>query len=527
MSTIDAPTARPSAPWALGIAALLVALVHGLTGHLDLDLRDEGFLWYGVVRTAAGEVPGADFQAYDPGRYYWGALWSQLLGPGILALRLSTAVFQAVGLCCGLLVLRRVLRHPISLLVAGAVLAAWMFPRHKLFEPSLAMMAVLAAVRLAEDPRPSRFFQSGLFVGVAAVFGRNHGLYCAIGFTLLILIQHTKASGSADSLGLAGKLGRLAAGTVLGFAPMLALLAFHSGFQERFVESLRVMSERGTNLPRPVPWPWTVTYDGESTARYVSELVLSTHYLLMACAFPLGFLWLLRTRGEALRSRAVLLACLCIGLPYVHHAVIRASASHLAQSVHPVLLGLFALPHALTSWRRTTSRFAVATLLFASAAVVAWGVNPHLGRLGRRAKAPMDSVEVAGDVLRLPVPQAQALANLQAVVAEHIAPDEAFFVAPFRAAYYPIFNKVAPVWDIYMLWKASPQVQEEMIRALDAAGVEWALLVNESVRMGSGETFSDTHPKVLRHLVRTFEPVRDPRLPADLLLLRRSTGTGE
>ena len=80
------------------LAGVLVLLVFILQGNVGFNLADEGFLWYGTVRTALGEIPVRDFQSYDPARYYWGALWFKLLhNDGIMALRVSQTVFQFVG----------------------------------------------------------------------------------------------------------------------------------------------------------------------------------------------------------------------------------------------------------------------------------------------------------------------------------------------------------------------------------------------------------------------------------------------
>jgi len=64
------------------------------------NVADEGFVWYGCILTAGSKIPLRDFYSYDPGRYYWVAAFSPWLGQGILAMRIATAAFQALGLFC-------------------------------------------------------------------------------------------------------------------------------------------------------------------------------------------------------------------------------------------------------------------------------------------------------------------------------------------------------------------------------------------------------------------------------------------
>src|SRR4029434_10308176 len=115
---------------------------------------DEGFLWYGVQRTAAGEVPLRDFQSYDPGRYYWCAAGAAVFGRGLVALRLSEMFAQCVGLYFGLLAARRLTYHLGVLGAIGLMLTAWMFPSHKIFDHALLLTGIWMATRMVE--RPSR-----------------------------------------------------------------------------------------------------------------------------------------------------------------------------------------------------------------------------------------------------------------------------------------------------------------------------------------------------------------------------------
>src|SRR5262245_22058228 len=113
---------------AAGLAVAAAGALYFAFGDLNFNIGDEAFLWYGVIRTRAGEVAVRDFQSYEPGRYYWCAAWSLIFGQGILALRASLAIARAVGLFFGLMVCRRATGTLPALGFCAAVLTAWTIP---------------------------------------------------------------------------------------------------------------------------------------------------------------------------------------------------------------------------------------------------------------------------------------------------------------------------------------------------------------------------------------------------------------
>lgn len=270
-------------------------------GRASMSLSDEGFLWYGVQRVLQGEVPIRDFMAYDPGRYYLSAALMALRGDDILSLRTVLAVIQGLALFVALALIAKSARQRDLwfLAISAMTLAVWLVPRHKAFDITLSvgLVAVLTVVVL--KPSLRRVFLSGCFVGLAAVFGRNHGVYSAIASLAVILLLVVKDN-SAPPLPRA--LAYWSAGIVLGYLPVLLMLLLVPGFANAFWASIRFLWEfRATNLPLPVPWPWQVELaDGLNPAglRAVLTGALFVSVLVVAFAGPID------SPGAALASPA-------------------------------------------------------------------------------------------------------------------------------------------------------------------------------------------------------------------------------
>lgn len=122
-----------------------------------------------------------------------GAVWFKIFGNDeLISLRISTAIFQSLGLTFGLLSLKRVIQSWWLLTVAGLILLLWMYPNFYIFEPSMAMAAVYFAILLIEKPSLIRHFITGVFVGLSAFIGLNDALYTFLSFLLLIVFIWVK-----------------------------------------------------------------------------------------------------------------------------------------------------------------------------------------------------------------------------------------------------------------------------------------------------------------------------------------------
>ena len=502
------------------IAVALSGLLYHLLGDVGFGVADEGYLWYGSVQTAAGEVPMRDFQAYDPGRYYWCAAWSFLLGDGIVALRLSCSIFQAIGLFFGLLVCRRVVNHLAWLVPMGVLLAGWMYPRHKFFEHAIAMAAVWMAVRLFEERSLRRHLVCGIFIGLAGFIGRNHAAYNTAIFGVLILFLHARYREGS----LVKKIGAVAGGTVLGYSPMLVMWAAVPGFFDAFLDSIRTIVKQGTNLPKEWPWPWRMEYAGLPAREVIENASVGIAFLLPAIVVPLGLVMAVRIGKTPSKGRVVLVCAAVVGAVYAHHAAVRSDPRHIAQCIHPALLALLALPavfpRGLAAWGTRVGWL----LFFVTSYFTITTKNITLGDLPIGGyHDPIVTYEIQGEKLRLPAQIAELHDRIRRPVLRLVPEDELLFIAPYRPDLYPFFGKPSPTWGIYFYWPNAPrEEQEEMIADFEAKGVDWALLDPGAAIDGRTDlAFPNSYSVVWDYFRREFTRVTPPELPPRYLLLQR------
>jgi hypothetical protein len=471
-------------------------------GHCGLSLWDEGFLWYGAQRVLQGEVPIRDFMAYDPGRYYWSAALMALSGDdGVVSLRIAASVLQAGALAIALwTIVGRARRTGVVFLALCTVtLVLWMFPREKLFDVSVSIALIGIHAFLVEHPSRRRSFLAGVVVGLAAVVGRNHGVYGLVGSALVFL--HL-AIGRTPDLRIGPALASWATGVVAGYAPILLMLAVVPGFAPAFLGDIFSLVERGsTNIAIPIPWPWRIAFESATSFDVLHGVVTGLFFLAVG-GFAVGSLvWSVRRRLRGEPLPAAFVASAALALPYAHYAFSRADVVHLAQGVFPLLIGSLAL----LAHQRSPIAWTILGVVVLSSVVVMLPIRPRMQCL---LSLPCTDREVAGSTLWIPRITADNLTLLEGLARSYASDGESFVVAPVWPGAYAALGRRSPLWEIYPLFPRSEAFQREEIERLEADPPGFALIVDVPLDGREDLLFSRTHALVDRYLRDHLTPVK-------------------
>ncbi|RLB75641.1 MAG: hypothetical protein DRH24_19285 [Deltaproteobacteria bacterium] len=502
------------------LSTTLVAFSFYLQADISIGLLDEGWLWYGTWRTGLGEIPVLDFFSYDPGRYYWTAGWSMVFGNGIMGLRASVALFQVIGLTFGLLTLRRMINSWWLLGLMGALLMVWMYPGCKVFDHCIPLAGIYFAVLLMEKPSILRHFLCGVFVGAAAFFGRNHGVYGLISFFFLIVFVRIRIEKSD----LVRRMAAWGLGIVIGYCPMVFMWVRVDGFFESIIDSIMLLFRlKSTNLPLPVPWPWTGDWAQMNFMEGAGRISTGLLFILLPLFYLLTALDLIWPERDALRQKAILIAALFVGLPYVHYAFSRADISHLALGIHPFLVGMISLPFVLKPAYKRVIGGGFLSLVFVMSFFSVVVCSPFYLKASA-SEGAFVKVDILGDAVWLNPYKAHLFRTLEKIHEKKIGPEENLLIAPHWTVFYPVFEKASPLRELFFLVPEREDRQKEMISELKKKNVHWVILGDVAFDGRQDLRFRNTHHLLWKHIMDHFESVKAEGLPGNYRLLKRKQG---
>lgn len=506
----------------LWLSCLVVSLSFAWQGHKGFSLWDEGFLWYGVQRVLLGEVPIRDFMAYDPGRYYWTAAFLRVAGDnGIMGVRAAVAVFQVLGLFTGVwLVVQSGSRERTDRLlfwaVSSAILVLWMFPRHKLFDISLSMLLMGVLTSLVRHPTAQNHLIAGACLGLVAVFGRNHGVYGAVaglGVIAWLSLNRSLETPFLKRFALWG------GGILIGYLPIVFMGLVIPDFAAAFWGSVRLLFEqKATNLPLPVPWPWTVAFSTVSTGEAVRGVLTGLFFIGVLAFGGLSVVWVVYRRVKGQPVAPALVASAFLALPYAHYAFSRADLGHLAQGIFPLLVGSLVI----LSTAKALIQWPLALALCAASWVVVYPSHPGWQCL---APAACVDIDIAGDTLQIDPSTANDVAMLRQLSSQ-LSPDgRPFLAVPFWPGAYALLERPSPMWEIYALFPRSKDFEKKEIQRIRKSNPGFAVVVDIPLDGREDLRFRKTHPLIHEYIVSNFELVSHAGSP--LYQVYKAKGVGQ
>lgn len=491
----------------LSIVSVLLLFI--LESHKGFSLLDEGYLWYGAQRVMVGEVPIRDFMSYDIGRYYWSAAFMSMLGSnGIVALRVAIAVFEVIALFVGLMVLVRgsAKQSPFFWVLVVITLLAWMAPQFRVFDISLPIVLVGVLAFLIEQPSLRRYFLTGLIVGLAAILGRNHGLYGVVGsLGVMAHLNIKRQSGPRLKPAIASWI----FGLLVGYLPVLVFFAVVPGFAQSFWEGVRLLFEgKATNFPLPVPWPWLVPFGQLTVVDVLSGVTQGVLFIAIVAFGLLGIAWVIKKKQRMEPVPATLIASVFLALPYAQFAYSRADIAHLAPGIAPFLMGILAL----LAVQSPKIKWIFSVLLCGASLLVMLPI--HSVWYCYSSKKCVEA-NVAGDKLKIDQRMANNLALLTKL-AEQYAPDgRPFIVAPSWPGAYAALGRKSPMWGIYMeLSPPDAALQQAEIERIKSANPGFVVIYDAPLDGRDDMRFRNTHPIVEQYIRDNFEPLKEYAHPA-------------
>jgi hypothetical protein len=497
----------PPAKWlniseALLLSAAVSLTVFSLQWRYGFNLGDEGWLWYVSQRTVLGDVPLRDFFSYDPGRYYWSAAVFKLLGrTGFFEQLLANYLFAIIGLVLAYLAmfragLSRSWRISILLLL-GVVLG---FPRHKIYEQTLSLIAVAAIAFLFAAPqRLKRWLLLGFMIGLTAFVGRNSGVFCSIAAAIALVLLRIRG----QSPPVTRVLGAVAAGIAIGYSPLLLMIVGVHGFASPFWSSILMTPSWSWSLP--VPFPWHVHLRG----LHGIDLLQARAVSWLCVAVPVTYAFLL---WRAVRSKAELdgaewlsVAASAAGAGFLVHAFYTADFFHIAQGVVPFVIAAGAFSAHL--WRTAARRWSLTVFCGLAFLVLAcWLPMEPLVQHLRTAPESVEQIRIDGRLFEVEAAQAEVMKTVAAAFRRCGPDDGKFMAAPYYPGLYAFLNTRAPFWDTYYLWPRSDQAQQAHIDALRQNRTA-LILLNPKSAMNGRENLElvRTYPRLVEYIAGHYQ----------------------
>ena len=480
------------------LSALLLVLALDVPFlRIGINLADEGYLYFGSRQVLKGKVPIIDFRSYDPGRYYWCALWLGIFGESLWIQRLSMSFLKwitlaIIGFLC--------LEVSDSWLIVVAIQISclgWLFIYYKMVECLFIATQLLSFWMVLQYGNDLAFASVAFLLSFSLILGINMTVYHGGAVVLFFVLSRISM--------LTVPLNPVVFGLLVGALPLFIIIVRYPHFIKHYwARKISPMLKRkSTNLKLPYPWVWrNPSHITQSTrARTFTAKLLFTlipiFFILVGFSFRFGAF-------ESSANAPLIIPALVVGIPWLNHIISRADIGH---------LHIIGLPLSLLLLNTSSIHFTGAIIL---AICIAWMT---LSTWFFRPSFTTKYFQPVLKKLRFENRRFWMTRNQKVVIAEIVnlvgmRGDKTTFFAPNLCMLYALTNTQPAAYDTFPVYPATDSKQAEMIHELSTSLPTLVVINNFQLDQNADRCFSATHPKVWDYLQNEFQTVQTEKLPS-------------
>jgi len=468
-----------------------------LHGHYGFNLADEGFFWYGSQQTAQGEIPGLDFSAYEPGRYYWAAALFKLIGnQSNQSARIASCLFGAMsyGAICGYVVASRVTgsrakKIAITTMMATC-LSVWTFPYYRVTDIVAPCVCFTICFVAYHNPSKRTALLAGLVCGLLMFFGRNHAAYTILALSLVNLWVSLREAKFASFY---KRCWRAVVGLGIGASPFAIIALMRPNYLPSITTQwLEILGTGKTNLNLPWPWPWVTMEQGMTATEADGHLLVGLLFMsLIAIAY--GGVVLVSLRCKVAKPIAPEIAAMTATTAgYLHYATDRADLEHVGPASMGIMLGVMLWASRQRLWIAVVGAGLIAT----------WSLRVALRQQSAyhciRGTLSCDEIQVDHQTkLRVNRDTVQITLSLLKGIGT-----SRFLAVPAFPSLYALKAIKSPIWDIYAAWPRTAKTQKDAIQSIKAEKITTVLISDH--QFGEEASFAKTNPLLYNYIQNRY-----------------------
>jgi hypothetical protein len=483
-----------------GLLILLIPLKTPFTFY------DEGFAVFNATRILHGDIPYKDFWTlYPPGQFYTLAALFKTLGTSLIVSRLYDTLARLIIVFSMWWIARKIASQPLAhlaLITSALLLAFASFYSYAVF-PSLAfcLLSILCLTAYVDSARKFWLILVGLFIGLAAFFRWDIGVYAAVSVAATLFVYHYLFIGSKSSFidrtrpalfDIVFLVGAASAVVLLLYGAVGSRSGFHNLWEQAVVFPATTFPEV-RRIPYPAllsPFYALANLNNSTSGNPQAELLdwLMFYFPLVVYSISIAYTFQdirqkrVRVSGRFLGRVVVLF----LGLSFFVQALSRFDIIHVIPTALMTILVVVWLlsPDIFTSAKRSTR--IVFLLLFAICVVLYMFLPARSLWVSFSSFSPMECYAQTERASCVALRKDQELAV--DYISRHTTEDEAIFVGNQRhdqiimndIGFYFLSNResVTRYHELHPGVATTLPVQQEIAQALESNEVRWVVLVN-------------------------------------------------